>query len=98
FGLKLYTGRRINDQFAAGKSLSEIVIGIAHQLQGKSSGDKCAEALAAGTGTVYSKGILRKSVGIISGNLSPEHGSQRPVHIGNIAGKASLLSGRKGGL
>ena len=84
--------RNPQDQFTTGKSFSEVVITVTGQFQCKSFGDKCTEALSAGTVAVYSDSVICKSVFILSGNLCTKDGSECTVNVCQIYRKLCFLT------
>ena len=84
--------RNLQDQFTTGKSFSKVVITVTGQFQCKSFGDKCTEALSAGTVAVYSDGVICKSVFILSGNLCTKDGSECTVNVCQIYRKLCFLT------
>ena len=96
--LKGNSRRRIDNQLAAGKTFSKVVVGIAYQLQGQALGNKRAEALTAAAAAANGVGVLRQSLRVFPGNLRAEDGSQGTVYIGNIHLDAPLLAASQSGL
>ena len=74
------------------KVLSEVVITVTGQFQCKSFGDKCTEALSAGTVAVYSDGVIFKSVFILSGNLCTKDSSECTINVCQIYRKLCFLA------
>ena len=84
--------RNLQDQFTTGKSFSEVIIAVTGQFQCKSFGDKCTEALSAGTVAVYSDSVICKSVFILSGNLCTKDGSECTVNVCQVYRKLCFLT------
>ena len=75
--------RSFQDQLTAGKAFAKVVIAVACKLQGETLGDKCTKALSAGSCTVDFYSVFRKSLFVISGNLSTKDGSKCTVCVFN---------------
>ena len=84
--------RRIQDQLSAGKSFAVIIVGISFQFQSQTFRDKGAEALSAGPLTVYSQGVFRQSVFMLSGDLCTQNGAESPVCVADFHRYRSFFS------
>src|SRR5699024_8656064 len=84
--------RRIQDQLSAGKSFAVIIVGISFQFQGQTFRDKGAEALSAGSLAVYSQGVFRQSVFMLSGDLCTQNGTESTVCVADLQRYRSFFS------
>ena len=84
--------RRIDHKLAAGKSLSEIVVAVALQLQRQPLRDERAEALAARSLTADVEGIVRKRIAVPLRDLRAEDRAECPVCIADTQAQRRLLT------
>ena len=84
--------RNFDDQFTTGKAFSKVVIAVTGQFQCQSFRDKCTEALSACTCTVYSYGIFRKALFMVSRDLRSKDGTECTVCVGNIYINGNFLT------
>ena len=66
---EVYSCRWINDQLSAGKSLSEIIVGISHQFECQSLWNKGTKTLSAGSAAFNNESILIECIVVLLCNL-----------------------------
>ena len=75
---------RLYYKLAARKSLTEVVVAVAGQLNGQSLGDKRAEGLSARTRAVYRIGIVIEGIAEALCDLGAENGAEGSVNARNL--------------
>ncbi len=84
--------RRTEYQLPAGKSLTEIVVGVSREIKRQSSGYECAEALPSGPGAFYANGVIGEAFRMAPGDLFSKQCSERPVRVANLDKDLRLFS------
>src|SRR5208337_2188119 len=79
---KFRGARRIENQFSAGKSFADIVVGLAFQRQRYPTDQKCAKALPGAPRETHANGILGQAWRTIAPrNLTAQHRSHSAVDV-----------------
>src|SRR5262245_42998184 len=94
--------RRTDDDSSARQSLTDIVVGIAREIEGNAVSEECAEALTRHAAQIDSDRIVGKaSMTIALGNLSRQHGAHSSIDVADLVfddDRRTLIKSRPGKL
>ena len=79
FRLKGAVFVRKDNEFAAGQTLAETVVGVAGQADGNAFGQEGAEGLASASAGIDHKGVVRQGIAEVLGHLGTQDGAEGPV-------------------